>query len=86
MTGAEVTEVIVRRLLCEAGTPPNSVLAEIGGDMVRQIARDIVASGASALLVDGGNAIMCLQCGMVSHNVNDVAQRYCGSCHRFHAM
>jgi len=31
-----------------------------------------------------GLAIKCLRCGMVSHNLNDVAQLYCGNCHRFH--
>lgn len=35
-------------------------------------------------LLDEGRAIKCYVCGMVSHNPNDVAQRYCGNCHRFH--
>ncbi len=35
------------------------------------------------LLAHGG-AIKCLRCGMVSHNLNDVAQLYCANCHRFH--
>jgi len=35
-------------------------------------------------ILDEGRAIKCLICGMVSHNPNDVAQRYCGKCHRFH--
>jgi hypothetical protein len=25
-----------------------------------------------------------MKCGAVSHNPNDVAQRYCGGCHEFH--
>lgn len=28
-------------------------------------------------------AILCLRCGMVSYNPNDIAQRYCGRCHLF---
>jgi ribosomal protein S27AE len=28
--------------------------------------------------------IVCPRCGMVSHNPNDVEQRYCGNCHAFH--
>jgi hypothetical protein len=28
--------------------------------------------------------ITCPQCGMTSHNPNDVAYRYCGNCHQFH--
>jgi len=29
--------------------------------------------------------IVCPKCGMVSHNPNDVRERYCGNCHVFHA-
>lgn len=29
--------------------------------------------------------IRCLQCGMGSYNLNDIAQKYCGYCHIFHA-
>jgi ribosomal protein S27AE len=29
--------------------------------------------------------IVCPKCGMVSHNPNDVRERYCGNCHAFHA-
>ena len=32
---------------------------------------------------DGGGSITCHTCGMTSHNLNDVAQRYCGCCHLF---
>jgi hypothetical protein len=28
--------------------------------------------------------IVCPKCGMVSHNPNDVRERYCGRCHAFH--
>lgn len=28
--------------------------------------------------------IVCPKCGMVSHNPNDVRERYCGACHVFH--
>jgi hypothetical protein len=28
--------------------------------------------------------IVCPKCGKVSHNANDVQQRYCGACHAFH--
>ena len=36
-------------------------------------------------ILDGGRAIKCLKCGMVSHNPNDVEKRYCGMCHNFHS-
>jgi len=32
-----------------------------------------------------GETITCPQCGMVSFNQMDIAQRYCGNCHQFHA-
>lgn len=28
--------------------------------------------------------IVCPDCGKVSHNPNDIRERYCGWCHRFH--
>lgn len=30
-----------------------------------------------------GKSIKFLPCGVVSHNINDVQNRYCGRCHRF---
>jgi hypothetical protein len=32
----------------------------------------------------GGHAIICLLCGLRSHNPNDVFFKYCGRCHLFH--
>lgn len=32
----------------------------------------------------GQEQIMCLNCGRVSHNPNDVISKYCGHCHFFH--
>ena len=29
-------------------------------------------------------AIRCAECGTVSFNKHDIAERYCGRCHRFH--
>ena len=31
-----------------------------------------------------GKSITCKRCGFVSHNWNDVKNRYCGHCHIFH--
>lgn len=28
--------------------------------------------------------IVCPRCGRTSHNRNDIEQRFCGACHRFH--
>jgi hypothetical protein len=33
---------------------------------------------------DGRRRIICLRCGLSSDNPNDLEQRYCGNCHRFH--
>jgi protein-arginine kinase activator protein McsA len=30
------------------------------------------------------HSITCPQCGMTSHNPNDVRARYCGNCHQYH--
>jgi hypothetical protein len=32
---------------------------------------------------EDGLSITCLICGMTSHNLNDVAHKYCGRCHVF---
>lgn len=31
-----------------------------------------------------GPSIICLSCGMQSYNLNDIENRYCGKCHKFH--
>ncbi len=33
---------------------------------------------------NGHLGIKCLLCGLVSYNLNDIRQRYCAACHRFH--
>jgi hypothetical protein len=43
-----------------------------------------VVTPATYEILSGGAAIRCLRCNRVSHNLNDVAQRYCGNCHVFH--
>lgn len=30
-------------------------------------------------------SITCPQCGLTSHNPNDIRAKYCGHCHKFHA-
>jgi predicted RNA-binding Zn-ribbon protein involved in translation (DUF1610 family) len=30
-----------------------------------------------------GKSITCHTCGLTCHNLNDIAQRYCGRCHPF---
>jgi hypothetical protein len=35
-------------------------------------------------IVEGGEAIKCLACGLTSHHPKDVEHRYCGKCHVFH--
>lgn len=34
-------------------------------------------------IIDHGTGLHCLWCGRVSYHPADVAQRYCGACHRF---
>jgi ribosomal protein L37E len=35
-------------------------------------------------ILEQGRAIRCLRCGLVSWNVHDIDNRYCGHCHVFH--
>ncbi len=35
---------------------------------------------------NGGGAIKCKICGLISHNINDVKNKYCGYCHKFHEI
>lgn len=48
--------------------------ATMGPFLRKQMGRDYIVSP---------DAIVCLYCGMVSHNPNDVRERFCGNCHRF---
>lgn len=36
------------------------------------------------ILLYDGKAILCRHCGMISFNINDIKEKYCGNCHRFH--
>ena len=35
-------------------------------------------------IIEEGKAIKCLECERVSWHPEDVRQRYCGNCHKFH--
>jgi hypothetical protein len=39
---------------------------------------------ASYTIADDRRSITCHRCGRTSYNFNDVANLYCGHCHRFH--
>lgn len=36
------------------------------------------------IILDNGKAIKCLECDKVSYHPDDVANLYCGFCHKFH--
>jgi hypothetical protein len=38
---------------------------------------------AAAMREEGNPSFTCPDCGMTSHNPNDAAASYCGSCHAF---
>lgn len=42
----------------------------------------IQGSGYEVNYID--KTIKCLNCGMVSHNLDDIKHRYCGRCNKFH--
>ncbi len=72
----------VRETLRGRETPPP--VLEILEEQALAVARVIAITGVPYLLVDWDKAILCFTCGHISHNPNDVAQKYCGHCHKFH--
>ena len=78
----EIVEALATQMLKETGVHVYAA-PEVAQRIATGLARDIVAGGVRYLQVNGGKAIMCLQCGAVSHNLNDVETRYCGACHEF---
>lgn len=40
----------------------------------------------TCVIASDGQSIECLVCGRISHNPDDVANRYCGYCHAFHPI
>lgn len=51
---------------------------------VRMFERDYPEQQYKLLADNSG--IICLTCGRLSRNSNDVRERYCGACHRFHEV
>jgi hypothetical protein len=49
-----------------------------------EISRDLLLSqGIRYWVSQDGISIICVRCGMTSHNPSDVAEKYCGFCHTF---
>lgn len=42
------------------------------------------SDGAIAAADAKPTAIKCLECGRTSHHPKDIAELYCGNCHKFH--
>ena len=59
-------------------------LAGIAWPNPQQLVELEALSGYMILEVYGVPTITCIECGMTSANINDVEQRYCGRCHKFH--
>lgn len=71
------------RQICEAlcaNDPDLRMFAAMGWQ--QQFDEPIVQKGYS--ISSDGKMITCHTCGSTSHNRNDVANRYCGKCHKFH--
>lgn len=47
-------------------------------------AEPTVRDGKTYALLPGNTGILCLRCGMVSHNGADITNRYCARCRRYH--
>lgn len=52
------------------------------GHVHRQAGDDAVTP--TYRIAEDGKSITCRICGLTSHNENDVRERYCGNCCRFH--
>jgi hypothetical protein len=76
----EVIDGIIARVV-EAGYVATGEMLRLGDNPDYDETR---APAPTYELLAHGGAIKCLRCGMVSHNLNDVAQLYCANCHRFH--
>ena len=42
--------------------------------------------GSTYQIVDSGKAIKCLICNMTSWHPQDIENKYCGKCHKFHSV
>jgi hypothetical protein len=82
-TREHIASAIARHMLAEAGIPAAAADGTAAEQIALRIGRDIAASCGTYLVINAGSAIMCLRCGAVSHNPNDVAERYCGACNEF---
>lgn len=55
----------------------------VGGSMAEEM-WGLTHGQRIAKLIRGDHiSITCPHCGMTSHNINDVRNRYCGNCHIF---
>lgn len=66
--------------------PPDGLLERLlANDHAAGVRITVEAAGFRIVESDGaGPAIRCKACGMLSHHPQDVAQRYCAWCHKFH--
>jgi hypothetical protein len=82
----EIASLLAKQMIREAveGTPAYHEDRDVAEGLALRVARDIVASGVPYVLVAGDKAIMCLTCGMVSNHPQDVSNRYCANCKKFH--
>lgn len=77
MNGAKCGDLVFR----------NEEFAEIVRDACDRNARIRFTQDFGAIITTGPGAptITCRKCGMISHHAEDVANRYCGFCHQYHA-
>lgn len=49
------------------------------------VADKLIHHDPSYMISEDGKSITCLICKIKSYNQNDINDRYCGHCHRFHS-
>jgi len=82
----ELARILARQVAGEAARGHNvsPAMRQFAEEQALKITEVIVATGVPYLLVDNDKAILCFTCGMLSHNPDDITQKYCGHCHKFH--
>lgn len=85
MTEAETARALYDRLRADSGygLAPYRTVQFIAQMMRRDPMTVLHAIGFERVATDDAAAFTCPCCGAVSHNSNDVRERYCSRCHRF---
>lgn len=86
MQGAIIAELTANWLAGHIVVGNPRLSRELRGELFKvhcEAVRELADLEARKQAAEGANIFKCPQCGMVSHNSNDVKHRYCVHCHEF---